>query len=158
MFKPGGDFILLEATVLCYLLHCRLTMENVIATEKSELAELYCKSLKTLQYHEYTTGSLYKEELKLSTKGSGRVNTARGTMLFGSRETNAVQHLPDSGSRTKAWVVAGNACRGGEKLRVFALDIKHNFNWQRLFPPSKLEILISSRYYFIYLRCTQRAS
>jgi len=131
MFKPGRNFIFLEATVLCYLQQCRLTTENVITTEKSELAEaLYCKSLKTLQYHEYTTGSLYKGELKLSTKGSGRVNTARGDMLLRSRETKAVQHLSDSRSRTKAWVVAGNAYREGEKLPVFSLGIKYNFNWQ----------------------------
>lgn len=64
-------------------------MENITA-EKSELAEpLYCKSLKPLQYHEYTTGSLYKREFKLSTKGSERVNTARGSMLLESRETKA---------------------------------------------------------------------
>lgn len=159
VFKPGGGFILLEATVLCYLLQCRLTTENDIATEKSELTEpLYCKSLKTLQYHEYTTDSLYKEELKLSTKGSGKVNTARGSVLLGSRETKAVQHLPDSGPRTKAWVVAGNAYRVGKKLYIFCLDIKHNFNWQRLFLPSELKILISSRHYFIYLRRSQSAS
>lgn len=143
----------------CCVTFCRLTTENDIATEKSELAEpLYCKSLKTLQYHEYTTGSLYKGELKLSTKGSGKVNTARGSVLLGSRETKAVQHLPDSGPRTKAWVVAGNAYRVGKKLYVFSLDIKHNFNWQRLFLPSKLKILVSSRYYFIYLRRSQSAS
>lgn len=38
------------------------------------------------------------------------------------------------------------------------LDIKQNFNWQRLFLPSKREILLSSRHCFIYLRCTQSSS
>lgn len=41
---PVGDFILLKATVLCYLLQCRLTTENDIATEKSEVTEPWPKA------------------------------------------------------------------------------------------------------------------
>lgn len=109
-FQGLNQEILFWWKVLCYLLQCGWTMENVTTTEKSEFAELpCCKSLKTLQYHEHTTGSLHKWPLKWATKGSVRVNTARAGMWLGRKESKAIQHLPDSRPRTKACVVAGNA-------------------------------------------------
>lgn len=126
--KPGGDFILLEATVLCYLLQCRLTTEKDIDTEKSELAEPWARAqgLRNIMQNGFPA----QRELKLSTEGSRRANAARGSL--GSRETKAVQHLPNSRPRAKPWVVASNANREGEKLQVFTLDIKHNLIQQRL--------------------------